>query len=160
MSDTNTPAGNTDYRPRGNREPFDATVEAKGMMDYVKEVFSKYADFKGRARRSEYWYFKLFNSLVLIAFYVPVIALGIADSNLVIIPAVLLVIYFCGIILPSLAVVARRLHDTGRSGWFYLLGFIPIVGDIILLIFTVEDSKPGTNKWGPNPKGTGNDVFD
>jgi uncharacterized membrane protein YhaH (DUF805 family) len=160
MSDTEKTAGNTDYRPRGNQEPFDATVEAMGMTDYVKRAFRKYADFKGRARRSEYWYFKLFNFLVLIAFYIPVIALIIADSKLVIIPAVLMGLYILGIVIPSLAAVARRLHDTGRSGWFYLLGFIPIVGDIILLIFTVEDSKPGTNQWGPNPKGIGNDAFE
>jgi uncharacterized membrane protein YhaH (DUF805 family) len=160
MSDTNIPAGNTDYRPRGNREPFDATVEAMGMMDYVKQVFSKYADFKGRARRSEYWYFRLFNFLVLIALYVPVLALVLADSKLVFLPLVLMGLYFMGAIIPNLAVAVRRLHDTGRSGWFYLLGLIPVVGDIIILIFTLEDSKPGTNQWGPNSKGIGNDAFD
>jgi len=160
MREMNPPTGNTDYRPRDNREPFDQTIQAMGMMDYVKRVFQKYADFGGRARRSEYWYFQLFNFIVIMAFYVPIIALGVADSKLVILPAVLIGLYALAILIPSLAVVVRRLHDTGRSGWFYLLSLIPFIGGIIVLIFTVEDSKPGTNQWGPNPKGIGNQDFD
>ena len=65
-----------------------------------------------------------------------------------------------GVILPTLAVIVRRLHDTGRSGWYYLMALIPLVGNIILLIFWVEDSKPGTNEWGPNPKTTAGDNFE
>ncbi|BAO56639.1 DUF805 domain-containing protein [Nonlabens marinus] len=156
---------NVMQEPVGNRNkpidyPQDNTVKADGMMDYVKTCFNKYADFSGRARRSEYWYFQLFNVLAVMVIYVPIIAFGVADSNLVFGPAILLVLYLLATIIPSLAVAVRRLHDTGRSGWFYLINFIPLVGGIIMIIFFVEDSKPGTNQWGPNPKGIGNEDFD
>ncbi|WP_242446484.1 DUF805 domain-containing protein [Nonlabens agnitus] len=160
MADFNSPTSNADYQKPRYQRPEDGTVAAKGMMDYVKICFKKYADFNGRARRSEYWYFYLFNVLVFLALYIPVIALIVAESELVILPGILLAIYGLGIIIPSLAAVVRRLHDTGRSGWYYLLGFIPLVGRIIILIFTIEDSKPGTNEWGPNPKTVGNDNFE
>lgn len=162
MSDFNQPSENANYRPRRDREPFDQNVSSDGMMDYVKSVFSKYADFTGRARRSEYWYFQLFNFLVMLAVYIPLIAFLVAESQLFILPAILLVLYALATIVPTLAVIARRLHDTGRSGWYYLMGFIPLVGGIILLIFFCEDSKPGTNEWGPNPKNpsSGSDGFE
>jgi len=163
MNVVNKPADNADYRSRRNREPFDPNVtDAEGMMDYVKTVFSKYADFSGRARRSEYWYYALFNFLVAIALYIPIIALVVSDSELFFLPGILLLLYFLASFIPSLAVVVRRLHDTGRSGWYYFMGMIPLVGGIILIIFLVEDSKPGTNEWGPNPKNpaAGNDNFE
>lgn len=160
MSDYNQPNGTTDYRSYGSQQPLDQTTEAMGMMDYVKAVFSKYAEFSGRARRSEYWYFTLFTVIIYIALYIPVVALAVAESSLVIMPAVLLGLFALAVFIPSLAVAVRRLHDTGRSGWFYLISFIPFVGGIILIIFLVQDSQPGTNKWGPNPKGVGNTGFE
>lgn len=159
MYDSTKPQDNPEYRSRRNREPFDATTvqEGTGMMDYVKTCFKKYADFSGRARRSEYWYFYLFNILVFFALYIPLLALLVADGQeLAILPGALLVLYALAIIIPTLAAVSRRLHDTGRSGWYYLMSLIPLVGHIILIVFLVEDSKPGTNAWGPNPKGLGN----
>ncbi|AZQ45226.1 DUF805 domain-containing protein [Nonlabens ponticola] len=131
------------------------------MMDYVKKVFNNYANFSGRARRSEYWYFQLFNFLVVIALSIPLIAFAAAEATApAIIVYILIVLYALATIIPSLAVVARRLHDTGRSAWYYLISFIPFVGGIILLIFLVEDSKHGTNQWGPNPKSIGNQDFE
>lgn len=161
MTDLNTPADNSNYRSRREREPFDQTIEeSKGMMDYVKDCFKKYADFSGRSRRSEYWYFYLFNVIISFALYIPILALLVADSQLFILPTILIVLYALAVFIPSLAAVVRRLHDTSRSGWYYLLSFIPLIGSIILIIFTVEDSEPGTNAWGPNPKGHGNIEFE
>ncbi|WP_228547208.1 DUF805 domain-containing protein [Nonlabens antarcticus] len=160
MSEFNRPEDKTDYRPRRNREPFDATVEAQGMMDYVKDCFKKYADFKGRSRRSEYWYFYLFNIIISFALIIPAIALMVAKSDAFWLPVILLILYSLATILPTLAVVVRRLHDTSRSGWYYFMTLIPLVGIFILIVFLVDDSKPGTNQWGPNPKGEGNEDFD
>ena len=69
-------------------------------------------------------------------------------------------IYYLAIIIPSIAVAIRRLHDTGRSGWWYLISLIPLIGSIILIVFFCEDSKPGVNQWGPNPKEVGAEYID
>ena len=111
-------------------------------MNWYLGVLKKYADFNGRARRKEFWMFFLFNLIAAII-------LGVIDSMIGI--PVLGLIYSLGVLLPSLAVGARRLHDTGKSGWWLLLGLIPLVG-LILIIFWVMDSNPGDNQYGPNPK--------
>jgi uncharacterized membrane protein YhaH (DUF805 family) len=113
-------------------------------MNYYTDVFKKYAVFEGRARRAEYWYFLLFN--LIIAF-----ALTFLDS--VLHSQIPYALYLLVAIVPSLAVSVRRLHDTGHSGWWLLLDFVPIVGAIILLIWLATDSEPGMNQYGPNPKG-------
>jgi uncharacterized membrane protein YhaH (DUF805 family) len=160
MSNRNKPVHDpTTGNSRGNVFE-DNTRESMGMMDYVKTCFKKYADFSGRARRSEYWYFYLFNIIVSFALYIPAIALMVAESELFWLPVGLLIIYGLAIILPSLAAVVRRLHDTGRSGWYYLMAFIPFVGGIILIVFLVQDSVVGTNEWGPNPKRKDADLED
>lgn len=112
------------------------------FTDAVKSCFSQYAEFNGRARRSEYWFWYLFSAIV--GSVVSIIAKNTSDL-VSLVPLVILV--------PSLAVEFRRLHDTGRSGAFVLLNFIPLIGQIILIIFCVQDSQPGENKYGPNPKG-------
>lgn len=100
--------------------------------DAIKICFNKYADFNGRARRSEFWWFYLFTFIVGLIPY-----LGYVAS--------------IALLIPSLAVGARRLHDTGRSGWWQLLALIPCIGAIILIIWWCEDSK-GDNEHGPSPK--------
>lgn len=123
-------------------------------LDYYVNVWKKYADFSGRARRSEYWYFMLFH---LIAVFALAVIGGMLDFPY------LLILYVLAAIVPSLAVVVRRLHDTNRSGWYYFMGFIPFVGSIILIVFFCEDSYHTTNKWGPNPKNpevAENDIID
>ena len=103
-------------------------------MDFgeaIKVCFNKFANFEGRARRSEYWWFILFVNLV------SMVTCGIAS------------IVF---LVPVIAVTARRLHDIGRSGWWQLISFVPLAGAILLLIWTVQDSDPCTNEYGPNPK--------
>jgi len=119
-------------------------------MNWYLMVWKKYAQFSGRSRRNEYWMFTLFNLLIYVLLYGAAIALmesGIGKALLAI-----CAIYGLAILIPSLAVGVRRLHDTGRSGWWLLICFVPIVGGLILLVFFVLDSEPGTNQYGPNPK--------
>jgi uncharacterized membrane protein YhaH (DUF805 family) len=111
----------------------------------------KYVDFTGRARRSEYWFFFLFTVLASLVgsildgiFRLRGGAYGGTGPIQGLIQLALL--------LPGLAVGARRLHDTGRSGWWLLIGLIPVVGWIFLLVFFVQESQPD-NQYGPNPKG-------
>jgi uncharacterized membrane protein YhaH (DUF805 family) len=117
-----------------------------GFADAIRSVFSKYVVFSGRARRSEFWWFFLFAVIVYIV-------VGIIDA--VIGSSILGLIVSLALLLPSLAVNVRRLHDTGRSGWWILIGLIPIIGFIVLLVFECQDSQPGTNAYGPSPKEVG-----
>jgi len=117
---------------------------------------NKCAQFDGRSRRKEFWIFELLNILIMLAlFFSGFFAFGTTEHNNDLSEAVLfipLAIYILAIILPSLAVTVRRLHDTGKSGWMILLCLIPIIGVIIVLVFVVLDSDHGPNKYGPNPK--------
>ena len=129
------------------------------FADAVKTCFRKYFNFKGRAGRSEFWYFTLFNLLVAGAFYLfyYLLQLGLSNSPITIVVIALSWIHWYGILIPGLSVAVRRLHDTGRSGWLYLLILIPLVGAIVLIVFFTQDSQAGINKYGPDPKGIGNE---
>lgn len=121
----------------------------------IKSVFSKYADFSGRATRSEYWYFYLFNFLVGMVYYIALFAMlgsGSRDSSAVGYLSVMIIIYALVMTIPSLAVSVRRLHDTGHSGWWIFLNLIPVIGSIVLFIWFITDSDPDTNEYGDNPK--------
>lgn len=111
------------------------------MFEAVGACFSKFATFSGRARRAEYWWFTLFNLIVgiVLAFAQGDAEVGVTD------------LYALVILLPSLAVTARRLHDTGRSGWWQLLAFVPVVGWIVLLIWYCQPSNVGHNIHGADP---------
>ncbi|ABM00836.1 DUF805 domain-containing protein [Shewanella amazonensis] len=111
-------------------------------MEYYIGAWKKYADFTGRARRKEYWMFILFNLIVSVVLNLVDMALGsMLISSL----------YSLAILLPSLAIGARRLHDTGRSGWWQLIALIPIIGIIVLIVFYCQDSQD-ENDYGENPK--------
>jgi uncharacterized membrane protein YhaH (DUF805 family) len=115
-----------------------------------------YANFNGRARRSEYWYFQLAIGLALLVPYA-VALVGIFSNTTVgrILGGVALVVtglMWLAAVVPHYAVASRRLHDTGKSGWLQLISFVPF-GGIVLLIFAATDSTPGPNQYGPNPKG-------
>lgn len=130
-----------------------------GFQHYRNTLTNNYSNFSGRARRAEYWYFLLFNAL----FGYALLFLGMAiaapfGEDLFILGIIPYLLFFLAIIIPALGVLVRRLHDIGKSGWYYFMGFIPIAGPIILLVYFVTDSQPGHNKWGPNPKGIGNDT--
>jgi uncharacterized membrane protein YhaH (DUF805 family) len=119
-------------------------------MNWYLEVLKKYADFNGRARRKEYWMFFLFNVIISIAL---LIVDGILGTSAV--PGtigLLGVVYLLALLIPGIAVAIRRLHDTGRSGWWILIGLVPFVGGIILIVFLVQDGTPGENQFGKNPK--------
>ena len=118
-------------------------------MKWYIEVMRKYAVFSGRARRQEYWMFVLSN--VIIVVFLGIID-GMADSDSEGSRSTLTTLYVLATLIPFLAVGVRRLHDTGRSGWWMLIGVIPIIGAIVLLIFMIQDSQLMDNQYGPNPK--------
>ena len=117
--------------------------------------WSNYRNFRGRARRSEYWFIQLF--LVATNLAAAVIDLALMDGDVDRFIAnggggIVGLIWIIATIVPALAVLVRRLHDTNRSGWWALIGLIPIVGTIAILIFTVTDSDQGENRYGSSPK--------
>jgi uncharacterized membrane protein YhaH (DUF805 family) len=120
-------------------------------MKWFIKCIKQYADFKGRARRKEYWMFTLFYLLFLLPLAL-LVGIEIGLEIEVRIFTILFVLFIFALIVPTYAVTARRLHDTGRSGWWILINFIPYIGGIWLFVLTCLDSKPGTNKWGDNPK--------
>ena len=119
-------------------------------MNWYLECLRKYGVFGGRARRKEYWYFILFNIIIGIVLAVIDIATGSFSGEDGI--GLLSGIYFLAVLIPSVAVTVRRLHDTDHSGWWFLISLIPIIGAIVLFVFTVQDSNAGENKYGPSPK--------
>ena len=121
-------------------------------MDWYLMVWRKYAEFDGRSRRKEYWMFVLFNMIVALVLYVPALIAVAQGSSLSTIFFALYFIYVLAALVPGWAVGARRLHDTGKSGWWWLIAFVPFVGVIILIVFWATDGQPGDNQYGPNPK--------
>lgn len=119
-------------------------------MNWFFRCWEHYADFKGRARRKEYWMFILFNFIVVLILTILDSLLGwnISDLGL----GALGLVYSLAALIPGLAVVVRRLHDIGKSGWYYLISLIPIVGFILILVWLCKDSEREANAWGPNPK--------
>ncbi|RPF21049.1 DUF805 domain-containing protein [Myceligenerans xiligouense] len=137
------------------------------FMESIRTVLSKYADFNGRARRSEYWWYMLAYMVVVLVleaiFIFPALGQMTAAQTenpgavaemppMMVVGYVLILIVALGLLLPSLAVTIRRLHDSDKSGFFFLLGFIPFVGGIIVFVFTLLPGTPGPNRFGPDPK--------
>ncbi len=119
-------------------------------MSWFIIALKKYATFSGRARRSEYWYFTLFYLLIYLVLMFVDMTMGAFSSKEGI--GVLTTLFTLAMLLPSLAVTIRRLHDTGHSGWWILLGALPFLGGLILFVFFVRDGDPGTNEFGEDPK--------
>jgi len=119
-------------------------------MSWYLLALKKYAVFSGRSQRSEYWYFVLFYLLLFIALCVVDWLVGTFNSLAEI--GLLSGVFSLAMVIPSIAVAARRLHDTNRSGWWQLLTLIPLVGVIVLIVFLAQDSKPEQNQYGPSPK--------
>lgn len=131
--------------------------KADSEMTFGKAIsicFSKYANFKGRARRAEYWYFYLFYLLI----YWPSYAMVLIGSSsrryeeVAIVGAVLVIIEILVFLLPTFAVFVRRMHDIGKSGWNWLIGLIPLVGAIVLLVFLCREGDSTPNEYGNPPK--------
>jgi len=113
-------------------------------MNYYVSVLSNYANFSGRARRAEFWNFILINVLIYCVLAMLIFA-GTAFG-------VLIVIYALGVLIPSLAVRVRRMHDLGKSGWYILVSLIPVVGIVWMLVLLCTAGEEGTNEYGPDPK--------
>jgi uncharacterized membrane protein YhaH (DUF805 family) len=123
-------------------------------MENFKNVLKhKYADFSGRASRKEYWMFVLFSLIFSIAFS---ILDGILGFKLAKEPdmGALNLVFNLAILIPSIAILVRRLHDTNRSPWWLFILLVPFVGVIVILVFLIQDSTPIVNKYGPNPNET------
>ena len=112
------------------------------FMTAVKHVFANYANFSGRARRSEYWWFYLFNIIVNVVASIIDGAIGMPIVS---------IIAFLGLIIPGIAVSVRRMHDVGRSGWWLFIALIPLVGIILLIYWFVQRGTVGPNDWGQDP---------
>ena len=126
-----------------------------GFAEAIKSFWSNYATFKGRARRSEYWFIQLFLIITNVAVAAIDLALMNGDVDRFIANGgggIVGLVWILVTIVPALAVLVRRLHDTGKSGWWLLMGFVPFAGAIVLFVFTVLDSTPGENKHGPSVK--------
>ena len=133
-------------------------------MDWMFMPYRRYADFSGRSRRKEYWMFFLF---VMIVYAVILIAGGgfgsLEEPGALFsgLTGILFLLFVLVSFIPSIAVQVRRLHDQNRTGWWILIGFVPLVGGLILLVFMLLDGTPGENDYGPDPKGReGTDLND
>ena len=120
------------------------------FMEAVKTCFKKYATFKGRARRSEYWYFVLFFLILYLPAYIMVLvgASSRRYEEIAAVGGVIVLLEWLVFFLPSLAVFVRRMHDIGKSGWNYLINLIPFVGSIVVLVFLCREGDPSTNEYG------------
>jgi uncharacterized membrane protein YhaH (DUF805 family) len=114
-----------------------------GMPEAVRSVLTQYAIFSGRARRSEFWWFFLFNVILSFVASLLDVAIDVPIFGWVVTLALLI---------PSLAVGARRLHDVDRTGWWQLIGFVPLVGIIVLIVFWCQDGDRGPNRFGHSVK--------
>ena len=124
------------------------------MEWYLKVMRDNYANFSGRARRKEYWMYVLVQSIIMIGLMILDSILGL-DFELQGISLGYGYIYLIGVIvhfIPSLAVLVRRLHDVGKSGWFYFIFLIPLIGVLWLLVLYCTEGQKQDNKWGPDPK--------
>ena len=127
------------------------------FTEAISSVFHNYAKFDGRARRSEYWYWTLFVMIINAVLY-GLTAVTTANSSSggsssgFSFVSVISMIWSLAILVPGLAVCWRRLHDIGKSGAYYFIILIPLVGPILMLVWFATDSEPGPNQYGPNPK--------
>ncbi|MBM3659054.1 MAG: DUF805 domain-containing protein [Actinobacteria bacterium] len=132
------PAGGSALPPVGNP-----------LVGYWKQVvLERYAQFQGRANRPEYWWYALANFILFIALYVVALVFGQVADALGVIAVIVIIGAWLGLLIPTLAVAVRRLHDSDKSGWFLLFYFVPCVGGIIVLIFLVTAGTPGPNRYG------------
>jgi uncharacterized membrane protein YhaH (DUF805 family) len=123
------------------------------MNWFIDCITKNYANFNGRARRKEYWMYVLFNCLLGIALNFIALIFGSISHSLLSVMVFVQCIISLALIIPGLAVTVRRLHDINKSGWWILIGLIPLIGAIVLFVFACLDSTPGSNQYGENPKG-------
>lgn len=117
-------------------------------MNWYTSVLKKYAVFDGRASRTEFWMFVLFNIIAAVIVSIVDHILGTRTASGV---GILGSIYSLAVLLPTIGVSIRRLHDTGRSGFWLLIAFVPFIGAVVLIVFYILESQPGDNEYGPYP---------
>mgnify|MGYP000396824464 FL=1 len=129
------------------------------MEWYLKVMRDNYANFKGRARRKEYWMYTLIFTVLLIALMTIMFSVlsfsdetGIETGPGVYLTVILVIVFLFAHFIPTIALTVRRLHDTGKSGWWYLIVLVPYLGNFVIFIFTLIDGDRGDNKYGSNPK--------
>ena len=129
------------------------------MKWYLKVMRDNYANFKGRARRKEYWMYTLIFTVLLIALMTIMFSVlsfsdetGIETGPGVYLTVILVIVFLFAHFIPTIALTVRRLHDTGKSGWWYLIVFVPYLGNFVIFIFTLIDGDREDNKYGSNPK--------
>ncbi|MDB5277610.1 MAG: hypothetical protein JWR61_2565 [Ferruginibacter sp.] len=132
------------------------------MIDWWKKVvFKNYANFQGRARRAEYWNFALVNFLLVIPFYaIALTGLLKGMTVLSVLGSTVYMVVAIGTLVPGLAVAVRRLHDLNKSGWYYFIALIPLIGAIILLVWFFTDGNRSANNYGEDPKNPAGPEFD
>ena len=119
-------------------------------MHWYLEVLRKYAEFGGRARRKEYWMYTLISVLISVILAVVDVVSGLNEATNGLNP--ISMVYALAVIIPGLAVFVRRLHDIDKSGWWFFIVLIPLVGGLILLLFLVRPGDSGANEYGDDPK--------
>lgn len=123
------------------------------LKEAVVSAFKNYANFKGRARRSEYWYFSLFSLIVVVAALIVGAIIDNIAQELTGIGIAIIGLYGAATIIPNLSVTCRRLHDVGKSGAYVFFFLLPIVGEILVWVWSFQDGQPWTNQYGEDPKG-------
>ena len=114
-------------------------------MNFYLDVWKKFADFGGRSRRKEFWLFWLINMAINFV-------LSFLTAKLGVVGTIITGIFGLAILVPSLAVAIRRMHDIGKSGWWICINFVPLIGTIWYIVLAAKDSEAGNNQWGAYPK--------
>ena len=127
------------------------TTQGRKTVNWFLVALKKYAVFSGRARRKEYWMYMLFYLIIAIVLAIVDSMIMSSEGGIGILGA----IFALGMLLPSIGVTVRRLHDTNRSGWWILISFVPFVGIFILLYFMIKEGDSGDNQYGADPKAAG-----
>ncbi len=135
------PYYNQDYQENNNQSEYSNIIEKPSFKDCYIKFWKNYTNFSGRARRSEYWYAVLANVLVSLVSMIPYVGPVIGG------------LYMIAILVPTLALMVRRLHDLGKDWYYIFFALIPLVGQIIMLVWFCTDSQVGANEFGENPKG-------
>ena len=136
-----------------------------GFVEAVKSFYGRYFDFDGRSSRSEYWWVQLFYIIMLIALMIPFMLAAVASEggsvsdSVVLLSFAPLILFFLAGIIPMIAVTVRRFHDQDKSGWMYLLSFIPYVGGIVIIVFMCLRGTEGPNRFGDDPLESMYDTF-
>jgi len=126
-------------------------------MEWMLMPYRRYADFSGRSRRKEYWMFVLFQFLVMAVLAILAVAAGVLTTDhepgpLFYLVTAIFAIFLLGTLVPSISVVVRRFHDQDKSGWMYLIAFIPYIGGLVVFVFMCLEGTHGPNRFGPDPK--------